>query len=250
MEVQIRKIAWGAPKNIVAYHTTKIGGYSEGIFKSSNMSLDVGDNPKNVKKNRDSLVKQLSLQQKPVFMKQIHSASIRVAKSSSDNLVCDSCYTSVKGLPLAVLSADCLPILVASEDGKKIGVIHAGWRGLCNGIVQKFIKRFSVDAKDMIVWIGPSINPENYIIREDVFSKLSKISTKFFSRTKDVGAWHLDLKYVAKIILKQEGVKKVFLENLCTYENSDLYYSFRRDNQTGRIASVIWIEPDEDDNQN
>jgi len=73
---------------------------------------------------------------------------------------------------------------------------------------------------------------------------------KFFSRTKDVGAWHLDLKYVAKIILKQEGVKKVFLENLCTYENSDLYYSFRRDNQTGRIASVIWIEPDEDDNQN
>ena len=120
MDVQIRKIAWGAPKNIIAYHSTKIGGWSNGAFKFSNMSLDVGDNPKDVKKNRDSMIKQLNLNTKPIFMKQIHSATVRVAKSSTDNLVCDSCYTSVKGLPLAVLSADCLPILISSNDGNKI----------------------------------------------------------------------------------------------------------------------------------
>jgi len=248
MDVQIRKIAWGAPKNIIAYHSTKIGGWSNGAFKFSNMSLDVGDNPKDVNKNRDSMIKQLSLNNKPVFMKQIHSATVRVAKSPSDNLVCDSCYTTVKGLPLAVLSADCLPILISSSDGNKIGVIHAGWRGLASGIIQKFLKRFARDPKDVVVWIGPSINPENYIIREDVFNKLSGISTKFFSRTKDVGAWHLDLKYVAKIILKQEGVEKIFLDNICTFSNPDQYYSYRRENQTGRVVSIICIDSDDNDN--
>ncbi len=247
MDVQIRKIAWGAPKNIIAYHSTKIGGWSDGAFASSNMSLDVGDNPKDVKKNRESIIKQLKLDSKPVFMKQIHSATVRAAKSSSDNLVCDSCYTTTKGLPLAVLSADCLPILISSNDGDKIGVIHAGWRGLASGIIQKFIKRFSKDPKDLIVWIGPSINPENYIIREDVFNKLSKISTKFFSRTKDVGAWHLDLKYVAKIILKQEGVEKIFLENICTFSNSEQYFSYRRENQTGRVVSIICINSNDNE---
>ena len=247
MDVQIRKIAWGAPKNIIAYHSTKIGGWSKGAFASSNMSLDVGDNPKDVQKNRDSFIKQLGLISKPVFMKQIHSATVRAAKSSSDNLVCDSCYTTTKGLPLAVLSADCLPILISSNDGDKIGVIHAGWRGLASGIIQKFIKRFSRDPKDLVVWIGPSINPENYIIREDVFNKLSKISTKFFSRTKDVGAWHLDLKYVAKIILKQEGVEKIFLENICTFSNPDQYYSYRRENQTGRVVSIICINSNDNE---
>ena len=247
MDVQIRKIAWGAPSNITAYHSTKIGGWSTGAFASSNMSLDVGDNPKDVQKNRDSIIKQLKLNSKPVFMKQIHSATVRAAKSPSDNLVCDSCYTTTKGLPLAVLSADCLPILISSNDGNKIGVIHAGWRGLASGIIQKFIKRFSRDPKDLVVWIGPSIDPENYIIREDVFNKLSKISTEFFSRTKDVGAWHLDLKYVAKIILKQEGVEKVFLENICTFSNSDQYYSYRRENQTGRILSMICINSNDNE---
>ena len=248
MDVQIRKIAWGAPKNIIAYHSTKVGGWSNGAFEFSNMSLDVGDNPKDVKKNRDSMIKQLNLNAKPVFMKQIHSATVRMAKSPSDNLVCDSCYTSVKGLPLAVLSADCLPILISSSDGNKIGVIHAGWRGLANGIIQKFLKRFAKDPKDVVVWIGPSINPENYIIREDVFNKLSTISTEFFSRTKDVGAWHLDLKYVAKIILKQEGVEKIFLENICTFSNPDQYYSYRRENQTGRVVSIICIDSDDNNN--
>ena len=245
MDVQIRKIAWGAPKNIIAYHSTKIGGWSSGAFEFSNMSLDVGDNPKDVIKNRDSMAKQLNLNTKPVFMKQIHSATVRVAKSPSDNLVCDSCYTSVRGLPLAVLSADCLPIIIASNNGDKIGVIHAGWRGLASGIIQKFLKRFARNPKDVVVWVGPSINPENYIISEDVFNKLSKISTKFFSRTKDIGAWHLDLKYVAKIILKQAGVEQIFLENICTFSNPDQYYSYRRENQTGRIVSIICIDSDD-----
>ena len=245
MSVQTRKIAWAAPDHIFAYHTTRVGGISDAQYESSNLSLDVGDNPKNVKNNRKSLVDQLNLPYNPIFMKQIHSSSVRKVTKPSDNIVGDSCYTDIKGLPLAVLSADCLPLLLTNSKGTKVGVIHAGWRGLSSGIIEKFIKKFSTDPKDVIVWIGPSISPENYIVREDVFNKLTNISTNCFAKTKIEGQWYLDLKCMAKFILKNLGVKNIFLENICTYENSNLYYSYRRSNHTGRIASLIWINPND-----
>ena len=129
MDVQTRKIAWAAPQNVLAYHTTRVGGISEEQYKSSNLSLDVGDNPKSVKKNRKSLKTQLHLPYDPIFMKQIHSATVRQVSKPTDNIVGDSCYTDIKGLPLAVLSADCLPLLLTNSQGTKVGVIHAGWRG-------------------------------------------------------------------------------------------------------------------------
>ena len=241
MDIQIRKISWGVPENIHAFHTTRIGGVSKGVYKSSNLSYDVGDNPKNVKNNRRIIQKQLNLLHQPIFMKQIHSATIRKITKPLDTVVCDSCYTDVPGLPLAVLSADCLPILISNKRGTKVGVIHAGWRGLNDGVIEKFIQRFTKNPSELIVWIGPSINPDHYIVREDVFNKLSKISTKFFSKTDDLGSWYLDLKLVAKIILKGFGIKEIFLDSICTHENSNLYYSYRRQNVTGRIASLIWI---------
>ena len=245
MDVQTRKIAWAAPKNVLAYHTTRVGGTSEEHYKSSNLSLDVGDNPKSVKKNRKSLKTQLHLPYDPIFMKQIHSATVRQVSKPTDNIVGDSCYTDIKGLPLAVLSADCLPLLLTNSQGTKVGVIHAGWRGLSSGIIENFIQKFYRDPKDIVVWVGPSISPENYIIREDVFNKLTNISTKCFAKTKVDGQWHLDLKCMARVILKNLGVKNIFLENICTYDNSNLYYSYRRSNHTGRIASLIWIDPND-----
>ncbi len=152
MDIQIRKISWGVPESIHAFHTTRIGGFSKGPYKSSNLSYDVGDNPKNVKKNREILQKQLNLVHQPIFMKQIHSPTVRKITKPLDTVVCDSCYTDIPGLPLAVLSADCLPILVSNKNGTKIGVIHAGWRGLNDGIIEKFIKRFTKNPSELIVW--------------------------------------------------------------------------------------------------
>ena len=241
MPIQIKKVTWDAPDNIGCCYTTRIGGYSKNKFSHSNLSYDVGDSRVNVRKNREELKKSLNLEYEPVWMKQIHSSYIRKVTESTKDLVSDSCYTSTIGLACAVLSADCLPILVCNSSGSKVGVIHTGWRGLANGIIPKFITRFSKNPKDVICWIGPSISPDNYLVREDVYKKLIKISSKIFTK-HDTERWNLDLKLAAKMLLKSKGVNKIFTDDMCTYQNSNLYYSYRGENNTGRIASLIWIK--------
>ncbi len=241
MPIQIKKVNWECPDNIKAIHTTRIGGFSKGHFKHSNLSFDVGDGQANVKKNRKELKELLNLELEPCWMKQIHSSYIKKVANSVDGIVCDASYTQTKGLACAVLSADCLPILVCDKLGSKVGVIHVGWRGLNNGIIKKFINRFSKSPNDIICWIGPSISSVNYVVREDVYKKLSKITPKMFHQL-DEEHWNLDLKIGAKSILKKIGVKKIFSDDMCTFQNSNLYYSYRRENNTGRIASLIWIE--------
>ena len=241
MPIQIKKVTWDAPDNIGCCYTTRIGGYSKNKFSHSNLSYDVGDSRVNVRKNREELKKSLNLEYEPVWMKQIHSSYIRKVTESTKDLVSDSCYTSTIGLACAVLSADCLPILLCNSSGSKVGVIHTGWRGLANGIIPKFITRFSKNPKDVICWIGPSISPDNYLVREDVYKKLIKISSKIFTK-HDTERWNLDLKLAAKMLLKSKGVNKIFTDDMCTYQNSNLYYSYRGENNTGRIASLIWIK--------
>ena len=241
MPIQIKEVNWDAPDNIGCCYTTRIGGYSKNKFGHSNLSYDVGDSRVSVRKNREELKKSLNLTYEPVWMKQIHSSYIRKVTDSTKDLVCDSCYTSTTGLACAVLSADCLPILLCNSSGSKVGVIHAGWRGLANGIIPKFVSRFSKDPKDIICWIGPSISPANYLVREDVYKKLIKISSKIFIK-HDTERWNLDLKLAAKMLLKSKGVNKIFSDDMCTYQNSNLYYSYRGENNTGRIASLIWIK--------
>ena len=241
MPIQIKKISWDAPDNIGCCYTTRIGGYSKNKFGHSNLSYDVGDSRVSVRKNRAELKKTLGLIEEPVWMKQIHSSYIRKVVDSKKDLVCDACYTSAPGLACAVLSADCLPMLFCNSLGTKVGVIHSGWRGLANDIIPKFISRFTKNPQDLICWIGPSINPENYLIREDVHKKLSKISKNIFHKV-DNERWQLDLKLAAKNILKKNGVTKIYTDDMCTYQNSNLYYSYRGENNTGRFASLIWIK--------
>ena len=241
MPIQIKPVIWEVPKNIKAFSTTRIGGYSKGEFKGSNLSLDVGDEQTNVRKNRRDISKSLNLSMEPCWMKQIHSSTIRKVTEPTSGIVCDGSYTNIVGLPCVVLSADCLPILVCNKQGTKVGVIHSGWRGLHNGIITKFIKRFSNNPSELICWIGPSITPSNYLVREDVHKKLSNISSKIFNKVDDEH-WGLDLKKGAKIFLKAAGVKKIYTDEMCTYQSSNLYYSYRGDTNTGRIASLIWIE--------
>jgi|TARA_B110000261_G_C12998325_1_gene323169 YfiH family protein len=241
MPIQIKPVIWEVPSNIKAFSTTRIGGFSKGEYKDSNLSLDVGDEQTHVKKNRRDIKKSLNLTMEPCWMKQIHSATIKKVKQSVSGLVCDGSYTDTVGLPCAVLSADCLPILVCNKDGTKVGVIHAGWRGLDNGIITKFIKKFSKDPSEIICWIGPSISQNNYLVREDVYKKLSTISPAIFNRI-DEEHWGLDLKKAAKVFLKDAGVEKIFTDEMCTYQSANLYYSYRGETNTGRIASLIWIE--------
>lgn len=241
MPIQLKKPIWDVPGNIKSFYTTRIGGNSKGKYRHSNLSMDVGESQTSVKKNRADIKRSLGLSIEPCYMKQIHSSYIKKVTQSESTIVCDASYTKIPGLACAVLSADCLPILVCNKSGTKVGVIHVGWRGLNNGIISKFINRFSKNPSEVICWIGPSISAENYIVKEDVYKKISKISKKIFTKHDDE-TWELDLKAGATILLKNSGVKKIFSDNMCTYQNLNLYYSYRAESNTGRIASLIWIE--------
>ena len=150
-------------------------------------------------------------------------------------------YTKAQGEQITPIAPIAWWRALCNKHGTKVGVIHAGWRGLHNGIITKFIKKFSNDPSELICWIGPSISQNNYLVREDVYNKLSTISSTIFNRI-DEEHWGLDLKKSAKIFLKDAGVKKIFTDEMCTYQSANLYYSYRGENNTGRIASLIWIE--------
>ena len=240
MTIETKKVIWDAPKNIKAYHTTRIGGFSKKHCQFSNMSNDVGDLQNCVKKNRNDIINSLQLPSEPNWMKQIHGSSIKKITKPLKNIVCDGSYTTSQGIVCAVLSADCLPILICNSAGTFAGVVHVGWRGLENGILKKFISKFP-QSKNLLCWIGPSISPKHYLVREDVYKKLLKISPDIFIQV-DKEHWSLDLAKAAKILLKSQGVNKIFVNKMCTFENSNLYYSYRRQNNTGRIASLVWIE--------
>jgi hypothetical protein len=240
MTVETKLVIWDAPKNIKAYHTTRIGGFSKKHCQFSNMSNDVGDLQNYVKKNRNDIKNSLQLPSEPSWMKQIHGTTIKKITKPLKNIVCDGSYTTSQAIVCAVLSADCLPILVCNNAGTFAGVIHVGWRGLENGIIKKFISKFT-QPKNLLCWIGPSISSKHYLVREDVYRKLQSLSPDIF-RQVDKEHWSLDLAKAAKIILKAQGVNKIFVDKMCTFENSNLYYSYRRQSNTGRIASLIWIE--------
>ena len=240
-KIETKKIEWNAPENVKAFITTRIGGASKNIYNSANMSLDVGDSKSAVMKNREEIRRTLNLPSEPSWMKQINGTNIQYLNAPKKNIMCDGSYTDQPGVVCSVLSADCLPIMMCDKLGRKVGVLHVGWRGLDKDLIQKFIKKFKVKPEDLCVWIGPSISSSNYPVREDVYAKLKKISTKIFKKI-DGTHWTLDLAMSAKIILKDERINNVFEDKTCTFDSANLYYSFRRDNITGRMASLIWKE--------
>ncbi|MBH44434.1 MAG: hypothetical protein CMD88_03160 [Gammaproteobacteria bacterium] len=240
-KVEVKKIEWQAPKNVRAYVTTRIDGFSKGKYKHANMSFDVGDSYLSVKKNRKDIVQSLDLPSEPNWMKQIHGTKIEYLKNPKIDLVADSSYTKTPGVVCAVLSADCVPLLFTDTEGSFVGVIHAGWRGLQKGLIQKFIKTIKVSPKNIIVHLGPTISAKNYKIRSDVYTKLQDISSDIFKKIDDT-YWTLNLSLTSEKILRQEGVSKIFFDKMCTFDNSNLFYSYRRSNVTGRIASIIWLD--------
>ena len=240
-KVEIKKVEWNAPDNVKAIISTRIGGFSKGEYKFSNMSLDVGDAKSAVVKNREDIQRTLNLPSEPSWMRQIHGTNIEYLESPKKNIICDGSYTDQRGVVCAILSADCLPIMMCDRFGKKIGVLHVGWRGIGKDLIQKFIKKFKVKPEDLCVWIGPSISPKNYIVREDVYIKVKKISTKVVKKIDEL-YWSLNLSMAAQIILQKARVSNIFIDKTCTFDSANLYYSFRRENITGRMVSLIWME--------
>jgi YfiH family protein len=209
-------------------------------YDNFNLALHVGDNAIQVKNNRELLLKKYNLPSVPKYLEQIHS-NICLQASSSD-CVGDAIVTTEKGVVCAVMTADCLPIFVCDTLGTQVGVAHAGWKGLVNGVIESFIDSF--ESKNLLVHFGPAISQAAFEVGEEVYrqfiDKDLKLEQAFIAKGVK---YRLDIYQAARIILNDLGIKLISGGDECTYTQQDKYFSYRRDGaNSGRMAHLIWIE--------
>ncbi|WP_419418531.1 peptidoglycan editing factor PgeF [Legionella sp. D16C41] len=230
---------WTAPLNIFAFTTTRVDGFSEGPYNSNNLGFHVGDNPKHVAQNREML--SANLPAEPEWIEQTHSTNCIVIEDTAERNA-DAAITRSPDRVLAILTADCLPILLCNRQGTEVAAIHAGWRGLVNGIIEKTSLQIKSNKADLLAWIGPSICGSCYEVGDDVYEQYKNnypFSTNFFKSHQQ--KWLANMPELAEQILREIGVSEVYQSNLCTYEHKNHLYSYRREGQTGRIATLIWF---------
>ncbi|GAM58820.1 hypothetical protein JCM19231_1199 [Vibrio ishigakensis] len=233
---------WSLPKNVKAISSTRAGGFSQGDFASLNLGMHVSDDAAVVQKNRDHLQAVSGMPSAPVWMNQTHSTVVAsVSESTAVATESDALVTSMPGVVLSVMTADCLPVLFASRDGTQVASAHAGWRGLAGGILENTLEHFS---DEVSVWIGPAISIDAFEVGEEVrqqFVDADAGDAVAFHQHKP-GKFMADLPLLAKNRLARTGCTDVSLSELCTYKDAENFFSYRRQSNTGRQASFIWIE--------
>ena len=241
---------WPAPAHIHAGTTTRLNGASRRPFDSFNLAAHVGDRPDAVAGNRRRLRDRLNLPAEPAWLQQQHgNRVIRVkqgrratADGASTEAVADGACTDAPGEVCAVLTADCVPLLLCDVNGAGIAALHIGWRGLCSRIIRSGLSMSGAAPRDLLAWIGPHIRQENYEVGADVVSTCTSIwpETRAAVTPGRPDHWYLDLAVLVKAELQQLGVTQVYDCNRCTYADRNLFYSYRRDGVTGRMATLIW----------
>lgn len=239
---------WPAPDKIHAAISSRKGGRSVSPWDELNLAFHVGDEASVVAKNWQILSEQLRLSVPPQLLRQVHGTSIVLADTDGVIRTADGCYANRAGPVCTVMTADCLPLLICNMKGTEVAAIHAGWRGLASGIIDKAIKQFAAHASELMVYLGPAISQPNFEVGCDVVDaflaschpSMHRQIRDCFVRTDDVH-WKADLYRLAKIALNSAGVSQVYGGDFCTYDDAEHFYSYRRDGQTGRMASLIWI---------
>ena len=242
---------WSTPPNIRAYITTRNGGFSQKPYTNFNLGDHVGDNPKTVQKNRTKLKSDLKLINEPIWLKQTHSTKVicldnQITKSQPEEA--DASYTTQPNVICAVLTADCLPLLLAAKDGSVVAAIHAGWQGLAAGIIENTLLKLKTITKleDLLVWLGPAIGPKAFLVKDDVRQQFLQKDpkTELAIHKHDENTWLVDMYAIAKQRLHAYNVTKIYGSDFCTYTDQELFFSYRRDQQiTGRMASLIYKLP-------
>lgn len=244
--MQVINPNWNVPKNIHAFTTTRAGGVSLTPYFSFNLGDHVGDNKSAVKTNRTLLVEKFGLPQTPIFLTQTHSTQVIQLPYSGQNLEADAVYTNVPHQVCVVMTADCLPVLFTTTSGNEVAAAHAGWRGLCDGVLEETVKYFQAKPEDIVAWFGPAIGPTAFQVGIDVVKQFVAIDEKaklaFQPDVIEEGKYLGNLYQIATQRLNNLGITQIYGGNHCTFNEKELFFSYRRDNQTGRMASVIWFE--------
>jgi len=241
--VKLINASWTVPDHIKAVVTTRDGGVSTGPYQSLNLGDHVEDSPDAVSANRHRLCEHLGLIKKPQWLTQIHGTEL--VKACDDGIAerADACWTDEVGQACIVMTADCLPVFFTDRTGSRVAVAHAGWRGLADGVLEQTLSVFH-DPSEVVVWFGPAIGPQAFEVGEEVrqqFCEFIPESELAFQSSDNAGKWLADIYQLARLRLNRAGVSEIFGEDYCTFTQSDLFFSYRRDGVTGRMASIIWI---------
>ncbi|MCE3268246.1 MAG: hypothetical protein K0R49_498 [Burkholderiales bacterium] len=238
---------WNAPARVKSLITTRLGGVSVYPFDTFNLGTHVGDNLDSVLQNRQILAG--FVPSKPFWLNQTHSdKAICIDNISPDNdisLDYDASFTYKKNQVCVAMSADCIPVLLTDKNGSFAAAIHAGWRGVENNIICKTISTIDIPGANILAYIAPAICKEHFEVGPEVFDMfiLQDKNYKYFFKKNISDKFQCDLSAIAKQQLLKLGLleQNIYLSEMCTYCRSELFFSYRRNGITGRMASLIWL---------
>lgn len=247
--------AWPAPAGVHAFTTLRHGaGFSAAPFDTFNLGNRYaadGDDPATVARNRAQLVELAGLPSAPHWLKQVHGTDVLRVETPADpelpEPVADALVTSTPGVVLAILTADCLPVVFAAKDGREVAAAHAGWPGLSKGMLEAALGAMRTPAADVVAWIGPAAGPARYEVGKDVFDVFvshDADAALCFVPTRP-GHWLADLPALARRRLVARGMSPADIHggDLCTISEPTRFFSHRRDGRSGRIATLAWMQP-------
>jgi len=235
---------WSAPSAVKSLVTTRAGGASTSPFDHFNLATHVEDNMTDVQRNRSLLQAEAGLPAEPIWLQQVHGIQVVRAELAEQEHIADASTTAEADVVCTIMTADCLPVLFCNQSGTQVAAAHAGWRGLANGILETTRNTFECESVDIMAWLGPAIGPQAFEVGDDVrdiYLDADPALAAVFAPGKP-GKWVLDIYAAARLRLAALGITNVSGGEYCTYTDQARFYSYRRDGQTGRMASLIWID--------
>jgi YfiH family protein len=235
---------WPAPGRVRAVSTTRHGGESLPPYDTLNLADHVGDEAGAVAANRERLRQAMQLPTLPVWLQQVHGVQVVNAAGVTAPLAADAAYALEPGVVCAVLTADCLPVLLCDRGARAVAAAHAGWRGLAAGVIEQTIAAMPVPGGELMAWLGPAISAEAYVVGEELCETFLShdLAAETAFRPAANGGWHANLYLLARQRLQSQGVTAVHGGGFCTFQDPARFYSYRRDGITGRMASLIWLQ--------
>ena len=233
---------WPAPKRIKSFTSLRTGGHSIAPYANFNLSHYVNDDPRHVQLNRDKVMQDWVLTSNPKWLNQTHSTRAINCDEPITSFEADACFTTKPNQPCAVLTADCLPLLVCNKSGTEVAAIHAGWRGLISGIIKNTVESLQSPPNELLVWLGPAIGPNAFEIDTETANQFITADAEYTKALQPkLNKYHANLYTMARIALHKLGVKHIFGGEYCTFTNHESFFSYRREQTTGRMVSLIVI---------
>lgn len=234
---------WPAPPRVHAAFTTRDGGVSRAPYATFNLATHVGDAAADVLRNRERLRRTLSLPAEPLWLQQVHGNGVVDAACARADVAADASVAHAPGVVCAVLTADCLPVLLCERRGTRVAAVHAGWRGLAAGVLEAGVAALGCAPGEAMAWLGPAIGPAAFQVGAEVreaFVTAQPEAVHAFTRQDDCH-WLADIYQLAKMRLAAAGVSAVYGGGLCTVADRERFFSYRREHTTGRMAALIWL---------